>query len=46
MRRVGLVLVLALTFLGLSTQMALASTSGAHFFSATAAVNDGGALVV
>jgi hypothetical protein len=46
MRRVGLVLVLALTFLGLTTQMALASTSGAHFFSATASVNDGGALVV
>ena len=46
MRRVGLVLVLALTFLGLTTQMALASTSGAHFFSATASVNGGGALVV
>jgi hypothetical protein len=46
MRRVGLVLVLALTLLGLTTQGALASTSGAHFFSATSAVNDGGALVV
>ena len=46
MRRVGLVLVLALALLGLTTQGALASTSGAHFFSATSAVNDGGALVV
>jgi hypothetical protein len=46
MRRVGLVLVLALALLGLTTQGALASTSGAHFFSATSAVNDDGALVV
>ena len=46
MRRVGLVLVLALALLGLSTQGALASTSGAHFFSATSAVNNDGALVV
>jgi hypothetical protein len=46
MRRVGLVLVLALALLGLTTQGALASTSGAHFFSATSAVNDSGALVV
>jgi hypothetical protein len=46
MRRVGLVLVLALALLGLTTQGALASTSGAHVFSATSAVNDSGALVV
>jgi len=46
MRRVSIVLVLALALLGLSTQGALASTSGAHFFSATSAVNGSGALVV
>ena len=46
MRRVGLVLVLALALLGLTTQGALASTSGAHFMSATSAVNGNGALVV
>ena len=46
MRRVGLVLVLALALLGLTTQGALASTSGAHFMSATSAVNGDGALVV
>ena len=46
MRRVSLVLVLALALLGLTTQGALASTSGAHFFSATSAVNNDGALVV
>jgi hypothetical protein len=46
MRRVGLVLVLALALLGLTMQGALASTSGAHFFSATSAVNNDGALVV
>jgi hypothetical protein len=46
MRRVSLVLVLAFALLGLTTQGALASTSGAHFFSATSAVNNDGALVV
>ena len=46
MRRVGLVLVLALALLGLTMQGALASTSGAHFMSATSAVNGDGALVV
>lgn len=45
MRRVFLpVLVVAL--LGLTIQSAFASTSGAHFFSATASVNGSGALVV
>jgi hypothetical protein len=38
--------VLVLAMVGLTTQSALAATSGAHFFSATASVNDGGALVV
>jgi hypothetical protein len=37
--------VLILAMVGLTTQSALA-TSGAHFFSATASVNDDGALVV
>jgi hypothetical protein len=46
MRRVSMVLILVLALMGLTTQAALASTSGAHFFSATASVNDGGALVV
>lgn len=46
MRRVLLLPVLVLAMVGLTTQSALASTSGAHFFSATASVNDGGALVV
>ncbi len=45
MRRVFLpVLVLAL--MGLSVQTALASTSGAHFMSASASINGSGALVV
>ena len=44
MRRV-LVPILALALLGLTMQSALA-TSGAHFFFANSAVNDGGALVV
>jgi hypothetical protein len=38
--------VLVLAMVGLTTQSALGATSGAHFFSATASVNDGGALVV
>src|SRR6266571_2817625 len=46
MRRVTMVLILLLALMGLTMQAALASTSGAHFFSATASVNDGGALVV
>jgi hypothetical protein len=46
MRRVLLLPVLVLAMVGLTTQSALASTSGAHFFSATASVNDAGALVV
>src|SRR6266516_2345775 len=46
MRRVGMVLILVLALMGLTMQAALASTSGAHFMSATASINDGGALVV
>jgi hypothetical protein len=46
MRRVSTVLVLVLAVMGLTMESAIASTSGAHFFSATAAVNGNGALVV
>ena len=46
MRRVSTVLVLVFAVMGLTMESAIASTSGAHFFSATAAVNGNGALVV
>ena len=46
MRRVSTVLVLVLAVMGLTMESAIASTSGAHFFSATSAVNGNGALVV
>jgi hypothetical protein len=46
MRRVSLALILVLALMGLTTQAAFAATSGAHFFSATSAVNSDGALVV
>jgi hypothetical protein len=46
MRRISFTLVVVLGVLGLTTQSALAATSGAHFFSATSAVNGSGALVV
>jgi hypothetical protein len=45
MRRIAL-LMLVFVVIGLMTEAALAATSGAHFFSATSAVNDSGALVV
>src|SRR6266540_4063853 len=38
--------VLVLALMGLSVQTALASTSGAHFMSASASINSSGALVV
>ena len=45
MRR-ALLSVLVLALMGLTVQTALASTSGAHFMSTAASINDGGALVV
>jgi hypothetical protein len=44
--RIALVVIAAMAVMALGAQTAFAATSGAHFFSATAAVNDGGALVV
>ncbi len=38
--------VVVLALMGLSTQSALAATSGAHFFSATGSIDGSGALVV
>jgi hypothetical protein len=46
MRRATLLIISVLAVLGLTTQSALAATSGAHFFSSTSSVNDSGALVV
>lgn len=45
MRRIALSLFAAVTMLGLSATTVL-GTSGAHFFKATASINDAGALVV